>query len=103
MNTQIDSAIDIVPTRGKLVIRQAAAASASPAGIIIPENKKPNRGTVVAIGDPELDANGYEIDQTIVENDMVIYNGYAGIEIEVDHEKYVVLQEKDVLVVLREK
>lgn len=66
-------------------------------GIIIPDTakEKPQRGKVVAVG------NGTKDEEMILkEGDTVLYGKYAGTELEVDGEKYLIMRQSDVLAVV---
>ncbi len=66
-------------------------------GIIIPDTakEKPQRGKVVAVG------NGTKDDPMVLkENDTVLYGKYAGTELEVEGEKYLMMRQSDVLAVV---
>ena len=66
-------------------------------GIIIPDTakEKPLRGKVVAVG------NGTKDEEMVLKaDDMVLYGKYAGTELELDGEKYLIMRQSDVLAVL---
>lgn len=62
-------------------------------GIIIPDsvNEKIQKGKVISIGN--------EVKEIVI-NDIVVFNKYSGVEIEIDDQKYTVLKDSDVFVVL---
>ncbi|MBS3806370.1 MAG: co-chaperone GroES, partial [Bacteroidales bacterium] len=63
-------------------------------GIIIPDSakEKPQKGKVVAVGDGKKDEP-----MTLKEGDMVVYGKYAGTEITIDGNDYLILREDDIL------
>lgn len=67
-------------------------------GIIIPDTaskEKPTQGTVVAVG------NGTKDEEMILKaGDQVLYGKYAGNEIELEGEKYLIMRQSDVLAVV---
>ncbi len=73
------------------------AAEEKVGGIIIPDTakEKPLRGKVVAVG------NGTKDEEMVLKaDDMVLYGKYAGTELELDGEKYLIMRQSDVLAVL---
>ena len=67
-------------------------------GIIIPDTaqEKPQRGVVKAVG-PGKYENGQKIDMSVKEGDTVLYGKYAGTELELDGEDYIIMRENDIL------
>ncbi len=71
-------------------------------GIILPDTAKEKsmRGEVVAVGPGRLAENGERIKPEVKVGDVVIYSKYAGTEIEIDRQEYLILREGDVLAVI---
>lgn len=87
----------IKPLADRVLILPAAAETKTVGGIIIPDSakEKPLRGTVVAVG------NGTKDEPMILkENDTVLFGKYAGTELELDNEKYLIMRQSDVLAVV---
>ena len=75
----------------------AAAEEKTLGGIIIPDSakEKPLKGEVVAVG------NGTKDEEMVVKNgDTVLYGKYAGTEIELDGEKYLIMRQSDILAII---
>ena len=62
---------------------------------------KPDQGEVVAVGQGRLTANGELIPLTVQEGQSVIFNKFAGSEICVGEDKYLILKETDILVIVK--
>ena len=73
-------------------------------GIIIPDTakEKPQRGKVVAVGEGRILENGQKVPLSVKVGDEVIFGKYAGTEIEIDEEKYLVMREEDIYAVIEE-
>ena len=73
-------------------------------GIIIPDTakEKPQRGKVVAVGEGRILENGQKVPLTVKVGDEVIFGKYAGTEIEIDDEKYLVMREEDIYAIVKE-
>ena len=80
--------MNIRPLADRVLIKPAAAEEKTLGGIIIPDSakEKPLKGEVVAVG------NGTKDEEMVVKNgDTVLYGKYAGTEIELDGEKYLII------------
>lgn len=89
--------LNIKPLADRVVIKPVAAEEKTISGIIIPDNakEKPLRGEVLAAG------NGTKDEEMVLKvGDTVLYGKYAGTEIELDGEKYLIMRQSDVLAVV---
>ena len=87
----------IKPLADRVLIEPAAAEEKTIGGIIIPDTakEKPLQGKVVATG------NGTKDEEMVVKNgDTVLYGKYAGTEIELDGEKYLIMRQSDILAII---
>ena len=94
--------MNIKPLGDKVVVKPAKAEEKTESGIILPgsDQEKPHQGTVVAVGPGARDDKGNHIPLDVKEGDRVIYGKFGGVDLKYDNEEYVVLSEKDILVVL---
>ena len=84
----------IQPLADRVLIKPAAAEEKTIGGIIIPDSakEKPLRGEVLAVG------NGTKDEERVLKaGDQVLYGKYAGTELELDGEKYLIMRQSDVL------
>ena len=89
--------MNIRPLADRVLIKPAAAEEKTLGGIIIPDSakKKPLKGEIVAVG------NGTKDEEMVVKvGDNVLYGKYAGREIELDGEKYLIMRQADVLAII---
>ncbi len=87
----------IKPLADRVLILPAPAEEKTIGGIIIPDSakEKPLKGKVIAIG------NGTKDEEMVVKpDDTVLYGKYAGTEIELDGEKYLIMKQSDILAIL---
>lgn len=86
--------MNIKPLGDRVVIKPTPAEEVTIAGIIIPDNakEKPLKGEVLAVGKGTKDE-----EMVLKPGDTVLYGKYAGTEIELDGEKYLVMRQSDVL------
>ena len=76
----------------------------TPSGIIIPDTakEKPQLGKVVAVGPGKLLDNGEVKPLSVKEGDIVLFNKYAGNEVEIDGKKYLVMSEDEILAIVED-
>lgn len=91
--------IRIVPLGDRVVLKRAEAEETTVGGIVLPDSAKgkPQRGEVVAVGDGHVNDKGEKVPLTVREGDKVIFSSYAGDEIAVGDEDYLLLRESDIL------
>mgnify|MGYP003295375171 CR=1 FL=1 len=86
--------MNIKPLADRVLVKPAAAEEKTASGIIIPDTakEKPLKGEVLAVG------NGTKDEEMVVKpGDTVLYGKYAGTEIEIDNEKYLIMRQSDIL------
>lgn len=88
----------IRPLSDRVVVQPEPAEEKTSSGLYIPDSakEKPQRGTIVAAGPGRVE-NGTKIDMTVQEGDTVLYGKYAGTEINLDGEDYLIMRETDIL------
>ena len=87
----------VTPLHDRVIVKPAAAEEKTAGGIIIPDTakEKPQRGTIVAVGDGKKDEP-----LTVKAGDQVLYGKYAGTEITYEGKEYLVMRESDIYAVL---
>lgn len=89
--------MNVKPLADRVLILPAPAEEKTIGGIIIPDSakEKPLKGSVVAVG------NGTKDEEMVLKvGDTVLYGKYAGTEIELDGEKYIIMRQSDVLAII---
>lgn len=89
--------MNIKPLADRVLINPTPVEEVTMAGIIIPDSakEKPLKGVVLAAG------NGTKDEEMVVkEGDTVLYGKYAGQEIEVNGEKYLIMRQSDILAIV---
>ncbi len=87
----------IKPLQDRVLIEPAKAEEKTAGGIIIPDSakEKPLKGTVKAVG------NGTADEPMVVKaGDVVLYGKYAGTELELDGEKFLMMKQSDILAIV---
>mgnify|MGYP001120871632 FL=1 len=93
----------LVPLGDRIVLKQVAAEEPTKSGIVLPgQNKeKPQQGEVVAVG-PGGMVDGKEVKMEVKVGDQVIYSKYAGNEVKLDEEEYIIVKQNDILAILEQ-
>lgn len=91
----------LVPLGDRVVLKQLVEEETTASGIVLPgQNKeKPQQAEVVAVG-PGGVVDGKEVKMEVKVGDKVIYSKYAGTEVKVDKEDYIIVKQNDILAVL---
>ena len=89
--------MNIKPLADRVLVKPAAAEEKTAGGIIIPDTakEKPLQGEVLAVGQGTKDE-----EMVLKAGDQVLYGKYAGTEVELDGEKYIIMRQSDVIAVL---
>lgn len=89
--------VNVKPLADRVLVEPAAAEQKTAGGIIIPDTakEKPQKGTVVAIGNGKKDEP-----LTVKVGDQVLYGKYSGTEITVEGIDYLIMRESDILAVI---
>ena len=84
------------PLKDRVLVEPMEAEEKTASGIIIPDSakEKPQKGTVVAVGDGKKDEP-----MTVKEGNTVVYGKYAGTEITIDDKDYLIMREEDILLI----
>jgi len=92
----------IVPLGDKIVVRRLDAEEKTKGGIVLPDTakEKPKEGKVISVGSGKLLKDGTRKPLTAKKGDRIIFTSYAGTEVKIDGEEYLIMPEEDVLAVL---
>ncbi len=91
--------IRLVPLGDRVVLKREEAESTTSGGIVLPDSAqdKPQKGTVISIGDGHTKDDGNKVPLTVKEGDRVLFSSYAGDEITLGDDEYLLLRESDIL------
>ena len=94
--------VNLQPLGDRIVVQRAESNERTEGGIYLPDSAKdkPTRGTVVSIGDGKLLDSGSRAPMQVKVGDRVLFTSYAGENIEIGDEEYVLMGESEVLAVL---
>ncbi|MFB6098849.1 MAG: co-chaperone GroES [Salinibacter sp.] len=91
------------PLGDRVVVKPKPAEEKTESGLYIPDSakEKPQRGTVKSVGPGRVE-NGTQIDMTVEEGQEVLYGKYAGTEVTLDGEEYLIMRESDIFGIVEE-
>ena len=91
----------LVPLGDRVVLKQLEAEQTTKSGIVLPgqEKEKPQQAEVIAVG-PGGVVDGKEIKMEVKVGDKVIYSKYAGTEVKLEDEKFIIVKQNDILAVI---
>ena len=94
--------VSIRPLGDRVVIKPANKEEVTATGVILPDTakEKPQKGTIIAVGPGRVLDNGTRQALEVAEGQIVLYAKYAGTEVKLDGEDYLILSEKDILAIV---
>ena len=92
----------VVPLGENIVVKRVEADETSPGGILLPDaaRETPKQGRVLSVGDGRLLGNGSRARHLVSEGDRVLFGGYAGTEVDVDGQPFLIMREDEVLAIV---
>jgi len=91
----------LVPLGDRVVLKHVEAEETTASGIVLPGQAKeqPQVAIVIAVG-PGGMVDGKEVKMEVKADDKVIYSKYAGNEVKLDKEEYVIVRQNDILAIV---
>jgi chaperonin GroES len=90
------------PLQDRILVQRVEEETKTKGGIIIPDTakEKPAEGKVVAIGSGKIGEDGKKIAIELKVGDRILFGKYAGTEVKIDGQEYLIMREDDVLGVI---
>ncbi len=94
--------LKIRPLGDKVLVKRVEAEAKTAGGIVLPDTakEKPKRGIVQAVGDGKLLDSGERSKMQVAKGNEVLFSSYAGTEIKVDGEEFLIIDESEILAVI---
>ena len=91
----------LVPLGDKVVLKQLLAEETTKSGIVLPgqAKEKPQQAEVIAVG-PGGVVDGKEVTMQVKVGDKVIYSKYAGTDVKLGDDEYIVVKQNDILAII---
>ncbi len=95
---------NIRPLSDRVLVRPTQREETTKSGIVLPDTakEKPQRGEVIAVGAGRLNDDGKRQPMDVKAGDVVLFAKYAGTELKVEDDEYLILSEKDILAIVSE-
>ncbi len=95
-------ATNVKPLGDRVLIQPEDREATTASGLVLPDTakEKPQEGTVLAVGAGRTTDDGATIPLEIKEGDKVLYAKYAGTELRLDDEDYLIVSERDILAII---
>lgn len=92
----------IVPLGDRVLIRRVEAEETTRGGIVLPDSakEKPKEGVIVSVGKGRLLDGGKRADLTVKKRDRVIFSSYAGTEVKIEGQEYLIMGEDEILAIV---
>ena len=97
------SSLKLSPLGDKVVLKQLEAEETTASGIVLPGNaqEKPQQAEVIAVG-PGGVVDGKEVKMQVSVGDKVIYSKYAGTEVKLGDEEFIVVRQNDIVAIVED-
>jgi chaperonin GroES len=94
----------VSPTSDRLLVRKIDDDKKTKSGLVLSDDvvERPTKGKVLDIGEGRMNEDGVILPMKIKKDDIILYPKYAGHSVKIDSEELLILDEKEVLAVLKE-
>ncbi len=94
----------VKPLHDRILVQRIEEEERTKSGIIIPDTakEKPIMGKVIAVGDGRILENGQKLPLSVKEGDRILFGKYAGTEVKIEGEEYLIMREDDVLAIIED-
>jgi len=95
----------IRPLHDRIIVKRLEEEERTKGGIIIPDTakEKPSEGLVIAVGKGKALENGTLLPLDVKKNDRILFGKYAGTDIKIEGDEFLIMREDDVLGVIEKK
>lgn len=95
----------IRPLHDRIIVKRLEEEETTKGGIIIPDSakEKPSEGLIIAVGKGKVLENGTQLPLDVKKNDRILFGKYAGTDIKIEGDEFLIMREDDVLGVIEKK
>lgn len=95
--------MNLKPLGDRVVVKVLEAEERTASGIVLPDKakEKPQEGQVMAVGTGKVLENGTRLEMEVKVDDKIIFSRYAGTEVKVKGEEYLILRQDDILALVQ--
>ena len=91
--------VSLRPLGDRVVVKALAREAVTKSGIVLPDTakEKPQEGKILAVGPGKILDNGKRVAPAVQVGQRVLFAKYAGTEVKIDGEEYLILRESDII------
>lgn len=95
-------ATNLKPLGDRVIVKPKPKPQTTPTGIVLPDTvtERPQEGKVIAVGPGRLLDSGKRVEPEVKSGDEVLYAKYAGTEVKLDEDEYLVIRENELLAIV---
>ncbi|MDW7729100.1 MAG: co-chaperone GroES [Bacillota bacterium] len=95
--------MNLKPLSDRVVVKVLEAEEKTASGIVLPDKakEKPQEGEVMAVGTGKVLDNGTKVEMEVKVGDKIIFSRYAGTEVKVKSDEYLILRQDDILALIQ--
>lgn len=96
--------IGLKPLADRVLVEPVEVEETTASGIVLPDTakEKPQQGKVVAVGDGRVKENGERVAVAVEEGQTVLFARYAGTEVKLNGNKYLIMNENEILAIVED-
>jgi chaperonin GroES len=94
--------MNVVPLNDKILVERLEAEEKTAGGIVLPDTarEKPKQGMILSMGEGKTLDNGKRSAFQVKKGDKVLFTSYAGSEVTIDGQEYLIMTEEDILAIV---
>jgi chaperonin GroES len=102
LKRKVGTSMNLKPLGDRVIVKTDEAETQTKSGLILADTakEKPQRGSVIAVGEGKLNDKGERVPVDVKVGDTVIYSKYGGTEVKLDGEEYLILRADDIYAVV---
>ncbi len=96
---RIQMAVKVTPLGDRVLVKRLDPMEKTKGGIVLPATaqEKPKEGEVIAVGEGKVNDKGQRTPLAVKPGNKIIFTSYAGTEIKIDGDEYLIMREEDIL------
>lgn len=89
----------VQPLGGRILVKRIEAEEKTAGGIVVPDTakEKPKEGEIISLGTGKVNEKGEKEPFNVKKGDKILFESYAGTEVKIDGEEYLIMKEDDIL------
>ncbi len=89
----------VQPLGERILVKRIEAEEKTAGGIVVPDSakEKPKEGEIISLGTGKVNEKGEKEPFNVKKGDKILFESYAGTEVKIDGEEYLIMKEDDIL------